>query len=77
VKRGKEAKICGADDGEDNDGDNDDGENDDQKINSKPTFCPSQSKKNLFRMCPGNKAALLVPWCTRCKRVETGVDYLV
>jgi hypothetical protein len=31
VKRGKEGKICGADDGDINDGDNDDGENDDQK----------------------------------------------
>jgi hypothetical protein len=35
VKRGKEGKICGTDDGDDNDGDDDDGENDDQKINSK------------------------------------------
>ncbi len=31
MKRGKEGKICGADDGDDNDGDDDDGENDDQK----------------------------------------------
>jgi hypothetical protein len=45
VKRGKEAKICSADDGDGNDGDNEDGENDDQKINSKSNFCPSQSKK--------------------------------
>ncbi len=45
MKRGKEGKICGADDGEDNDGVNDDGENDDQKINSNSTFCPSQSRK--------------------------------
>ena len=45
VKRGKEGKICGADDGDDNDGGNDDGENDGQKINSKSTFCPSLSRK--------------------------------
>ena len=45
MKRGKEGKICSVDDGEDNDGDDDDGENDDQKINSKSTFCPFQSKK--------------------------------
>ncbi len=45
MKRGKEEKICGADDGDDNDGDDDDGENDNQKINSKSTFCPSQSRK--------------------------------
>jgi hypothetical protein len=34
-----------ADNGDDNNGDNNDGENDDQKINSKYTFCPSQSRK--------------------------------
>ncbi len=45
MKRGKEGKICGTDDGDDNDGDDDDGENDDQKINSESTFCPSQSRK--------------------------------
>jgi hypothetical protein len=45
VKRGKEGKICGADDGDDNDGDDNNGENDIQKINSKSTFCPSQSRK--------------------------------
>ncbi len=45
MKRGKEGKICGADDGDDNDGDDYDRENDDQKINSKSTFCPSQSRK--------------------------------
>ncbi len=45
MKRGKEGKICGADDGDDNDGDDDNGENDDQKINSKSTFCPSMSRK--------------------------------
>ncbi len=38
VKRGKEGKICGTDDGDDNNGDDDDGKNDDQKINSKSTF---------------------------------------
>ncbi len=80
MKSGKEGKICSADDGDDNDGDKDDGENGDQKINSKSTFCPSQSRKGTgtyFRMRPGNKAALLVPWYAHCKRVETGVDYLV
>ncbi len=45
MKRGKEGKICGADDGDNNNGDNNDGENDDKKINSKSTFCPSQSRK--------------------------------
>jgi hypothetical protein len=45
VKKGKEGKICGTDNGDDNDGDDDNGENDDQKINSKSTFCPSQSRK--------------------------------
>jgi hypothetical protein len=45
VKRGKEGKICGTDDGDDNDGDDNDGENDDQKIIFKSTFCPPQSRK--------------------------------
>ncbi len=45
MKRGNEGKRGGADDGDDNGGDNDDGENDDQIINSKSTFCPSQSRK--------------------------------
>ncbi len=45
MKRGKEGKIWGADDGDDNNGDDDDGENDDQIINSKSTFCPSQRRK--------------------------------
>jgi hypothetical protein len=49
VKRGKEGKIRGADDGDDNDEDDDDGENDDPKINSKSTLCPSQSRKGT---CP-------------------------
>ncbi len=43
-------------------------------------FLPIQEQKmhrNLFRMHPGNKAALSVPWSTCCKRVETGVNYLV
>ncbi len=34
MKRGKEGKTCGADDGDNNDGDDNDGENDDQKVNS-------------------------------------------
>jgi hypothetical protein len=39
---------------------------------------PDQKRhRNLFRVHPGNKAALSVPWCAHCKRVETGVDYLV
>jgi hypothetical protein len=78
VKRGKEGKICGADDGDDNNGDDNDGENDDKKNNSKSTFCPPQSRKrhqNLFRMHPGSNAALLVPWCAHCNRVETGINY--
>ncbi len=45
MKRSKEGKVCGTDDGEDNDGYDGDEENDNQKINSKSTFCPSQSKK--------------------------------
>ncbi len=45
MKRGNKGKRGGADDGDDNDGDDEDGENDDQKINSKSTFCPSQSRK--------------------------------
>jgi hypothetical protein len=64
VKRGNEGEKGGADNGDDNNRDDDDGENDDQKINSKSFFCPSQRKKrhrNLFRMRPGKKAALLVP----------------
>ena len=80
MKRGKEGKICGADDGDDNNGDNNDGENDDQKNQFQIYFLPIPEQKrhwNLFHMCPGNKAALLVPWCARCKRVEIGVDYLV
>ncbi len=45
MKRGNKGKGGGADDRDDNDGDDDDGENDNQKINSKSTFCPSQSRK--------------------------------
>ncbi len=45
MKRGKEGKICGADDGDNNNRGDDEGENDDQKISSKSTFCPSQSRK--------------------------------
>ncbi len=59
MKRGKEGKICGADDGDDNDEDDNNGENDNQKINSKSTFCPIPEQKrhrNLFHMHPGNKA---------------------
>ena len=33
---------------DDYDGDDDDGEKDDQKINSKSTFCPPQSKKGII-----------------------------
>ncbi len=75
MKRGKEGKICGADDGDDNDGDGDDGENDNQKINSKFTFCPPQS-----RNCTGTYSACVLGiglryWChgahvvTELKRV--------
>ncbi len=45
MKRGNKGKRGGADGGDDNNGDDNDGENDDQKINSKSTFCPSQSRK--------------------------------
>ncbi len=45
MKRGKEGKICGADYGDDNDKDDNDEENDNQKINSKSTFYPPQSRK--------------------------------
>ncbi len=39
---------------------------------------PEQKRhQNLFRMHPGNKAALSVPWCARCKRVETGEEHLI
>jgi hypothetical protein len=78
MKRGKKGKICGADDEDNNNGGNKDGEDEDPKINSKSTFCPPQSRNrhwNLFHMHPGKKAVLLVPWCARCNRVETGVDY--
>ena len=63
MKRGKEGKICGADDGDDNDGDDNDGENDDQKINSKSTFCPSQSRKGTgtYSAC-----VLGIRLCYRC-----------
>ncbi len=44
MKRGKEGKICSADDEDNNNGDDDDGDNDDQKIIFKSTFCPSQSR---------------------------------
>ncbi len=79
MKRGNEGGKGGADDGDDNDGDDDDGENDDQK-KFQIYFLPIPEQKrhrNLFRMRPGKKAALLVPWCAHGKRVETGVDYLV
>ncbi len=78
MKRGKEGKICGSDDGDNNDGDDKDRENDDQKKQFQVYFLPTPEQKrhwNLFRMRPGNKAALLVPRCARCNRVETGVDY--
>ncbi len=44
-ERQRGEKICSADDGDNNDGDGNDGENDDQKIDSKSTFCPSESRK--------------------------------
>ncbi len=47
MKRGKEGKKGGADGGDDNNGDNNNGESEDQKINSKSTFCPSQSRKGI------------------------------
>jgi hypothetical protein len=79
VKRGKEGKICGADDGDNNDGDDNNGEND-PKNQFQIYFLPIPKQKrhqNLFHMGHGNKAALLVPWCAHCKRVEMGIDYLV
>ncbi len=63
MKRGKEGKICGADDGDGNNGDEDDGENDDQKINSKSTFCPSQSRKGTGIYSP---CVLGIRLCYRC-----------
>jgi hypothetical protein len=45
VKRGKEGKICGADDGDNNNGDDNDGENDDQKINSKSNSAHPRAEK--------------------------------
>ncbi len=63
MKRGKEGKICGADDGDDNDGDDNDGKNDDQKIDSKSTFCPPQSRKGteIYSAC-----VLGIKLCYRC-----------
>ncbi len=80
MKRGTKGKRGGANDGDDNCRDNNDGENDDQKINSKSTFCPSQSRKGTetYSACVlGKKAALSVPWCARGKRVETGIENLI
>jgi hypothetical protein len=60
---GKEGKICGADDVDDNDGDNNNGENDHQKINSKSTFYPPQSRKGT-----GTYSACIlgIRLCYRC-----------
>ncbi len=64
MKRGKEGKICGADDGDDDDIDDDDGENDeDQKINSKSTFCPSQSKRGTGTYSTCVLGIRLRYWC--------------
>ncbi len=63
MKKGKEGKICGADDGDDNDGDDDNGENDDQKIKSKSTFCPSQSKKGTGTYSACVLGIKLHYWC--------------
>ncbi len=63
MKRGKEGKICGTDDGDDNDGDDDDGEIDGQKINSKSTFCPYQSKKGTRTYSACVLGIRLCYWC--------------
>ena len=63
MKRGKEGKTCGADDGDNNDGDNDDGENDHQKINSKSFFCPSQSRKGTETYSACVLGIRLRYWC--------------
>ncbi len=56
-------KICGADDGDNNNGDDDNGENDDQKINSKSTFCPSQSRKGTGTYSACVLVIRLRYWC--------------
>ncbi len=63
MKRGKEGEICGADDGDDNDRDDDDGQNGDQKINSKSTFCPSQSRKGTGTYSACVLGIRLRYWC--------------
>ncbi len=63
MKRGKEEKICGADDGDNNDGNDNDGENDDQKINSKSTFCPSQRRKGTVTYFACVLGIRLRYWC--------------
>jgi hypothetical protein len=80
VKRGKEGKICSADDGDNNNGDDNDGENDDQKINSKSFFCPSQSRKGTrtYSACVlGIRLRYQCHGAHIVKRVEMGIDYLV
>ncbi len=63
MKRGKEGKICGANDGDDNDGDDNNGENDDRKINSKSTFCPPQSRKGTGTYFACALGIRLHYWC--------------
>ncbi len=63
MKRGKEGKICGADDGDNKDGDDNDGENNDQKINSKSTFCPSQRRKGTGTYSACILGIRLHYWC--------------
>jgi hypothetical protein len=63
VKRGNEGKGGSADDGDENDGDADDGENDDRKINSKSTFCPSQSRKGTGKYSACVLGIRLRYWC--------------
>jgi hypothetical protein len=63
VKRGKEGKICGADDRDNNNGADNDGENNDQKINSKSTFCPSQCKKGTGTYSTCILGIRLRYWC--------------
>ncbi len=61
--RGKEGKICGADDGDNKDGDDDNGENDDQKNNSKSTLFPPQSRKGTRTYSTCVLGIRLCYWC--------------
>ncbi len=63
MKRGNKGKRGGADDGDDNDGDNNNGENDNQKINSKSTFCSSQSRKGTGTYSACVLGIRLHYWC--------------